>query len=239
MLTARLTRRERWRLNRALIDLLKDRELAPIASLSDHSGYLIAQAHHLVRRRAAERLAPIGLDPRAFGVLNVLAHNRPCSQSRLAASLGVSPPAAFTFVDQLEANALVIRKRSTSDRRVYDVQLTEEGERRLRAARAVASEIDRDITARIGDREDDLRMAPPQAAHLAVLTTEVGSAGPGMGPSGLLARSGPPAHPGRFTQPPVVRDLPCRGAAHDERVLSRSGLTRWCRPPASRRPLCA
>ena len=53
---------------------------------------------------------------------------------------------------------MVIRKRSPSDRRVHDVQLTEEGERRLRAARAVASEIDRDITARIGDREDDLRM---------------------------------------------------------------------------------
>ncbi|MDQ3104537.1 MAG: MarR family transcriptional regulator, partial [Actinomycetota bacterium] len=76
VLTARLSTRERRWLNRALLDLLDNRELAPIASLSEHSGYLIAQAHHQMRRRAIERLAPIGLHPRDFGVLNVLAETR-------------------------------------------------------------------------------------------------------------------------------------------------------------------
>ncbi len=157
VLTARLTQRERRWLNRALLDLLDNGELAPIASLSEHSGYLIAQAHRQMRRRAVERLAPIGLDPRDFGVLNVLAENRPCSQNQLAASLGVSPPAALTFVDELEASALVTRERSTSDRRMYDVQLTDEGERRLQAARAAASELERDIAVQIGDRHHELR----------------------------------------------------------------------------------
>lgn len=157
VLTARLTQRERRWLNRALLDLLDNGELAPIASLSEHSGYLIAQAHRQMRRRAVERLAPIGLDPRDFGVLNVLAENRPCSQNQLAASLGVSPPAALTFVDELEASALVTRERSTSDRRMHDVQLTDEGERRLQAARAAASELEHDIAVRIGDRHDELR----------------------------------------------------------------------------------
>lgn len=157
VLTTRLTHGERRWLNRALLDLLDDRELAPIASLSEHTGYLIAQAHRQMRRRAIERLAPIGLHPRGFGVLNVLAANRPCSQHQLAVSLGVSPPAALMFVGELEEGDLVTRQRSPSDRRVYDVTLTAEGERRLQAATVAASELEHDITLRIGPRIDELR----------------------------------------------------------------------------------
>ncbi len=140
-----------------MLDLLDDRQPAPIVSLSGHTGYLIAQAHRQMRRRAVERLAPIGLTPRDFGVLNVLAAIRPCSQNQLAASLGVSPPAALTFVDELEASALVTRQRSTSDRRMYDVQLTDEGARRLQAARTAASELGHDVAVRIGDSNGELR----------------------------------------------------------------------------------
>lgn len=157
VLTARLTQRERRWLNHALLDMLDSRELAPITSLSQHTGYLIAQAHRQMRRRAVERLTPIGLGPRDFGVLNMLAAHRPCSQNQLAASLGVSPPAALAFVDELEARALVTRERSTSDRRVHDVQLTDEGQRRLQAACVAASELENDIAVRIGDRNDELR----------------------------------------------------------------------------------
>ncbi len=157
LLTSRLSQRERRWLNRSLLDLLDDGKLTLIASLSGHSGYLIAQAHQEMRRRADERLTPIGLGPRDFGVLNVLAANRPCSQNQLAASLGVSPPAATTFVDELEEGGLVTRERSTSDRRVYDVRLTDEGKRRLRAGRAAARELEHDVAARLGDRYEELR----------------------------------------------------------------------------------
>ncbi len=157
VLTARLTQRDRRWLNHALIDLLDSRELAPIASLSKHSGYLIAQAHRQMRRRAVEQLAPLGLDPRDFGVLSVLAANRPCSQNQLAANLGVSPPAALGFVDELEASRLVVRERSSADRRVYDVQLTVKGRRRLEAAQRVATELEHDLALRLGDRNEELR----------------------------------------------------------------------------------
>jgi len=157
MLTSRLSQRERRWLNRCLLDLLDTRELAPITSLSQHSGYLIARSHQQMGRRALERLAPIGLHPRDFGVLNVLAENRPCSQNRLATNLGVSPPAALAIVDGLEESALVTRQRSTSDRRAYDVQLTDEGERRLRVARTAAADLEHDITMRIGHRNHELR----------------------------------------------------------------------------------
>ncbi len=155
-LTARLTLRERRSLNRALLDVLDSPELAPIASLTNHSGYLIAQAHRQMRGRALERLAPLGLDPRDFGVLSVLDSRQPCSQNELAGQLGVSPPAALGFVEELEARRLVSRERSRSDRRVYDVKLTRQGERRLQAGRLAAAELDREIVTKLGKRHAEL-----------------------------------------------------------------------------------
>jgi DNA-binding MarR family transcriptional regulator len=157
VLTSRLDQAERRWLNGALLDLLETPELAPIESLAENTGYLISLAHRQMRQRTVERLAPIGLHPRHFGALNVLADIRPCSQTQLAACLGISPPAALSFVDELEARALVTRERSTTDRRVHDVQLTAEGRGRLGLARAAATGLEDDIVARIGARHDEMR----------------------------------------------------------------------------------
>lgn len=156
-LTAQLTARERRWLTRTLLELLDDPELAPIASLSDHCGYLIAQTHRQLRGRAVERLAPVGLHPRDFGVLSMLHSQQPCSQSQLAGQLGVSPPAALGFVEELEARGLVSRERRGSDRRVYDVQLTEDGQRCLLEARQAAAALEGDLADQLGDSYDELR----------------------------------------------------------------------------------
>ncbi len=156
-LTARLTGSERRWLNRTLLGTLDNPELAPIASLSDHCGYLIAQAHRQMRARAVERLAPIGLDPRDLGVLSVLRGQQPCSQIQLAGSLGVSPPTALGLAEELEARGLVSRDRSDSDRRVYDVRLTPLGDERLRVAHQAAAGLEAELAAELGDRYDELR----------------------------------------------------------------------------------
>lgn len=155
-LTARLTTEERTRLNEALVVLLDDPDLAPIASLAQHSGYLIAQSHRLLRTRALDRLRPLGLDPRDFGILSVLGSHQPCSQNQLAGQLGVSPPAAFAWLEDLAARGLVSRDRSGSDRRVHEVTLTAKGERCLRAARSAVTELDRELVAALGSRYEQL-----------------------------------------------------------------------------------
>ncbi len=156
-LTARLSRSERDRLHRALLRLLADPELTPIASLSQHSGYLIAQAHRQSRGRALERLAPIGIDSRDFGVLSILHSRQPCSQNQLAGQLGVSAPAALGCLEDLEARNLVSRERSDSDRRVYDVRLTSDGERCVHAARVAVGELEAEVVARLGADYEELR----------------------------------------------------------------------------------
>lgn len=154
-LTARLTSDERTWLNDTLTTLLDNPQLTPIASLSQHSGYLIAQSQRLFRTKALERLAPVGLDPRDFGVLAVLAHQQPCSQNQLAGHLGISPPGALACLEDLEGRGFVRRERSDSDRRVHQVTLTAEGERRLKAAKAAAAELDSELGAMLGARRHE------------------------------------------------------------------------------------
>ena len=154
ILTQPLTSRERARLRHQLRTLLDGEGWMIIESLARHNGFLIAQAHRLVRGWAADALAPLGVGPRDFGVLSTLGRDQPCSQNHLAQALGVSPPAALMFVDELEQSGLVGRERNAADRRFYDLTLTPVGERRLAEALEVAASIQARVVERLGQDGD-------------------------------------------------------------------------------------
>jgi DNA-binding MarR family transcriptional regulator len=135
-LTVQLTPEDRARLNELLRELLAsdpDRRLPE--ALADRTGFLISQAHLLMRSRADAALAPLGIEIRHFGALAVASAIGPCSQQQVAKSLGVTPPVVVPIVDELEALELVRRERNPADRRSYSLRLTPEGKRTLAEAR--------------------------------------------------------------------------------------------------------
>jgi DNA-binding MarR family transcriptional regulator len=154
ILTGTLTSSQRDRLRRHLRALLHGEVWMVVDSLAGHNGFLIAQAHRQVRGWAVDALAPLGLDPRDFGVLSTVGREQPCSQSQLAQALGVSPPAALSFVDELEEADLVRRERNAADRRYYDLTLTPAGKRRLAQARKAAAKVQARIVDRLGAESD-------------------------------------------------------------------------------------
>jgi DNA-binding MarR family transcriptional regulator len=157
-LTIALTSSEREHLNRHLRILLTGDAALRIKMLADKSGYLIAQAHRLLRDWAERSLAQLDLHPRDFGLLAVLGRDEPCSQNHLAAKLGVTPPAVLMFLDELEGRGLVSRSRNTDDRRVYDVTMTTSGRRLLRAAQRAAAILQARAVERLGvDGDAELR----------------------------------------------------------------------------------
>lgn len=157
-LTAGLTDQEGRRLRAWLTDLLADDPSTSVPSLCRRTGYLVAQAHRVLREHAAGRLEPLGLHPRHFGLLTTLAREQPCSQSHLAASLGISAPGVLATLGDLEAAGLVSRVRNTDDRRVHDLRLTESGHQVLRQAQEVAAQVQEEIRERLGPEGDqDLR----------------------------------------------------------------------------------
>lgn len=176
-LTGPLSRAEHDRLAKELQALLAGDATLPIQGLGNRCGYLIARAHGLMCRRAAHALEPLGLTPRDFGVLSALATAQPCSQQRLAAIMGVSAPGVLAFVDELESAGLVTRRRNVSDRRAYDLTLTDHGAAVLEAARGVALDLQSSIARALGAEAD---------ADLRALLTKVIGAGPmpdAVGPS--------------------------------------------------------
>jgi DNA-binding MarR family transcriptional regulator len=97
-------------------------------------GYLLVQLGFHVARQFSERLAPLGLEPRQFGMLTRLAANEGRSQQALGELLGLNATRMVFLVDELEKRGLVERRRNPADRRSYALYLTDLGRDKLREA---------------------------------------------------------------------------------------------------------
>lgn len=173
-LTNVLSPAEARRLKQLLRGLLAGDSALCVRSLSERAGYLIAHAHRLLRDWTLSGLDHLALHPREFALLVTLGQEEPCSQRRLAAMLGVSPPAVLGFVDALEARGLVSRVRKASDRRVYDVTLTTAGRSCLEAAQRAATVVQSQVVARLG-RDGDVEL---RRLLTKLLVPEVGAGSP-------------------------------------------------------------
>jgi DNA-binding MarR family transcriptional regulator len=113
---------------------------APARALSRRVGFLLVQLGTHRHRRFAERLAPLDLHPRHFGMLSQLAVNEGQSQQALSRALGVQRSAVVALVDDLEHRGLAERRRDPVDRRAYTLYLTPQGRELLAELERVAEE---------------------------------------------------------------------------------------------------
>jgi DNA-binding MarR family transcriptional regulator len=105
----------------------------------DGLGYLLVQLGFHVARRFGERLAPLGLEPRHFGMLTRLAANEGRSQQAIGELLGLNPTRMVFLVDDLEKRGLVERRRNPADRRSHALYLTDLGRAKLREAQQASA----------------------------------------------------------------------------------------------------
>ena len=113
----------------------------------DDIAYLLVQLGFHVARRLSERLAPLGLEPRQFGMLTRLAANEGKSQQAVGELIGLNPTRMVFLVDELEKQGLVERRRNPADRRSYELYLTDQGRAKLSEAQRVSTGHDREIGA--------------------------------------------------------------------------------------------
>jgi DNA-binding MarR family transcriptional regulator len=98
--------------------------------------YLLVQLGFHLARQFAERLAPLGLEPRHAGLLTRLAAHEGLSQQALGELIGLNPTRMVFLVDELEQRGLVERRRNTADRRSYALYMTPQGLDTLRQIQA-------------------------------------------------------------------------------------------------------
>ena len=112
----------------------------PAASVS----FLLARVGFESARRLKERLAPYGLEPRQFALLNLVAIREGSSQQAIADAIGIPKSRMVALVDDLERRGAV--ERRPSDRRTHALHLTDEGRNLLQATRRLARAHDAQLT---------------------------------------------------------------------------------------------
>ena len=93
--------------------------------------FLLARLGRVAARRLNERLAKIGLKPPHAAILVMLRDSGPMSQQDLGDRLHVDPSNLVNFLNPLERDGLVVRKRDPADRRRHIVEITEKGIERV------------------------------------------------------------------------------------------------------------
>jgi DNA-binding MarR family transcriptional regulator len=107
-------------------------------------GQLLFVAAQAAQALAEQRLEPLGLSPRAWGVLSTLVEAGPLTQIDLARALSIDRTAMVYLLDELEERGLVERVRNPGDRRSFLIHLTGAGRQlQQRAARALEGQADR------------------------------------------------------------------------------------------------
>jgi len=123
------------------------RKPVPGGQQTGRVGQLLFVAQQAAQALAIERLEPLGLSPRAWGVLSTLAESGPLTQIELATTMSIDRTAMVYLIDELEAQTLVERVRSPQDRRAFLIHLTPSGQRTQRkAATALAGAADTLLT---------------------------------------------------------------------------------------------
>jgi DNA-binding MarR family transcriptional regulator len=102
-------------------------------NLSARTSYLLGRAASRVQALGERDLEPLGITPREYSVLAVLADRSPLSQTQVAETLGLDRTTILKLGASLERKRLVVRTRDANDARAYAVALTPAGDR-LRAA---------------------------------------------------------------------------------------------------------
>lgn len=118
--------------------------------------FLLSQVGAWAGHRFGQRLADIGMTPSEAGLIWIISHSPAHNQQQLSTMMGVAPSRMVALIDGLADQELVERARSSQDRRVSIVQLTQQGHQALTQLRRIALDHDQEVGAVLDDNERQL-----------------------------------------------------------------------------------
>jgi DNA-binding MarR family transcriptional regulator len=128
--------------------------------LAVRTGYRLIKLGELALAAAERALEPLGVRPRHFNVLTVVAANPTISQQDLSRYLNIDANVMVGVIDELEQAGLARRQRNPADRRRHVVDLTKTGLDMLRRGQRFLDAAEAELFAALSDRDraklDDL-----------------------------------------------------------------------------------
>ena len=128
--------------------------------------FLAGKAAQTVSRVARERLAPFGITPVQYGVLQVLWERDGLSGAEIGARLVLDSATITGVLDRLETLGLIRRTADSGDRRVNRIRLTAAGRERREPLQAVMDGLNAEIAGGFGAEAETLwRLLRQLASH--------------------------------------------------------------------------
>lgn len=120
------------------------------APLQESIGYALRRAQGAVYGTLNDALARISLRPLEFTLLLMVSENPGASQSGVCEALGIQKANCVPTMSELERRGLIIRRKSASDARSYELHITNKGKRILQRAGEVQTSHEQRLIERIG-----------------------------------------------------------------------------------------
>jgi MarR family transcriptional regulator for hemolysin len=118
---------------------------------------LFAESLHLAahgwRTALDRRLRPLGYSRSRWMVLLHVSLKDGISHRELADRLGIEAPTVVRLIDRMEAESLISRRASDTDRRVKHLHLSPAGRKEVERIRAIAAEVRKEILAGLDKAE--------------------------------------------------------------------------------------
>jgi len=102
-------------------------ENSTATSSQDHLGYLVGTLGSAMRKGLEDELAPMGVTPAQWVILEAAFSGRADTLTALARIIPVDAAAISRQLDKLQQRGLVRRRRLRSDRRTVRIELTDAG----------------------------------------------------------------------------------------------------------------
>ena len=133
-----------------------------------HSGYLLRQAWHSFHNAIDNTLRPHGINGSQYAVLSVLARDPGVSGADLARACNTTAQAMNGVLATLEREALIERHPHPTHGRILQVELTDEGRRRLEAATPEVTKLEQSLDS--GFTTDEIAVVKRWLVKSALLT---------------------------------------------------------------------
>jgi DNA-binding MarR family transcriptional regulator len=127
----------------------------PVVPPAESPAFMLARLGRVAARLLNDELAAIGLKPPEAAILLMLRDGGPVGQQELGERLRIDPSNLVSFLNALERDGLLVRRRDPSDRRRHIVEITKLGAKRVPRCEGPIAALEDQLFATLspGDRE--------------------------------------------------------------------------------------
>ncbi|MDP6568588.1 MAG: MarR family transcriptional regulator [Candidatus Marinimicrobia bacterium] len=124
-----------------------------MTSLEESTGFLVVRTARTMKKALDAKLSEYGLTTSQLTVLNALAKEDGLSLSVVGKRVYLDKPAITGLADRLEKDNFVERRRTSTDRRVIQLFLTNKGSNLLQELDEIATKVDQQLVSVLAPKE--------------------------------------------------------------------------------------